>query len=471
MATPWVSRVRKILDTMFASSIHAHVMSGYEFLMQSYTAGDRICIFGFSRGAYTARSLAGMIHKVGLLPPNNFEQVPFAYKMYSRTDTIGWEQSNEFKKAFCVNVDIEFIGVWDTVDSVGIIPKRLPFTTSNTLVKTFRHAVSLDERRAKFKANLWNRPTSEEEKLGLPDPSHSAEPNVPALSKDATVDSDEVSFLFKDDKKRNEKTNGQAKKPRQGRGMTLGIRTVNSDDKLMNAYERIYSERNERMTDIEEVWFAGCHCDVGGGSVSNKTRHSLARIPLRWMVREIFKAQTGILFITERLTEIGMDPSTLYPFVVPRPDALPVGENKIRNRPVKEIPIRPHMLLTKKSRPTVADVSKPPPVTMLASEEEEDLMDSLSPIYDQLKVKKAWWFLEIIPLQLRYQRGNNQWVTYFGLNHAKPRFIPKQRAHGVKVHRSVKLRMEAEYEDERKRQKGKKYEPRPIFTVEPTWIG
>lgn len=57
-------------------------------------------------------SLAGMVHKVGLLPPNNFEQVPFAYKMYLRTDTIGWEQSNEFKKAFCINVDIEFIGVW-----------------------------------------------------------------------------------------------------------------------------------------------------------------------------------------------------------------------------------------------------------------------------------------------------------------------------------------------------------------------
>lgn len=53
-----------------------------------------------------------MIHKIGLLPPNNFEQVPFAYKMYTRADTIGWEQSNEFKKAFSNHVDIEFIGVW-----------------------------------------------------------------------------------------------------------------------------------------------------------------------------------------------------------------------------------------------------------------------------------------------------------------------------------------------------------------------
>ena len=154
-------------------------------------------------------------------------------------------------------------GCRDTVDSVGIFPKRLPFTASNTTVKTFRHAVSLDERRAKFKANLWNRPTDEEVHLGLPDPdNHSVGPIVPPLAKEATIDSDEVSLLFGDDKKRKEKTGGQPTKSRRGRGMTLGIRTVNSDDRLLNAYERIYSEKNERMTDIEEVWFAGCHCGM-----------------------------------------------------------------------------------------------------------------------------------------------------------------------------------------------------------------
>jgi uncharacterized protein (DUF2235 family) len=55
----------------------------------------------------------------------------------------------------------------DTVNSVGLIPKRLPFTTSNTIVRTFRHAVALDERRAKFKANLWNRPKDDEVILGI----------------------------------------------------------------------------------------------------------------------------------------------------------------------------------------------------------------------------------------------------------------------------------------------------------------
>jgi uncharacterized protein (DUF2235 family) len=66
-----------------------------------------------------------MLHKVGLLPTNNHQQIPFAYKLFERTDDIGWQQSDAFKHAFAVNVKIEFIGVWDTVDSVGLIPRRL----------------------------------------------------------------------------------------------------------------------------------------------------------------------------------------------------------------------------------------------------------------------------------------------------------------------------------------------------------
>jgi uncharacterized protein (DUF2235 family) len=132
-----------------------------------------------------------MIHKVGLLPTCNHQQVPFAYKMYTKADDEGWKQLNAFKKAFSNEVDIEFLGVWqvvlhkpfrtktavltflvfyrDTVNLVGLIPRRLPFTTSNKVVKTFRHAVALDERRAKFKANLWNRPHPTEQILSVTD--------------------------------------------------------------------------------------------------------------------------------------------------------------------------------------------------------------------------------------------------------------------------------------------------------------
>ena len=57
-------------------------------------------------------SLAGMIHKVGLLPACNHQQVPFAYKMYSQADDEGWKLSNGFKKTFSIDVNIEFLGVW-----------------------------------------------------------------------------------------------------------------------------------------------------------------------------------------------------------------------------------------------------------------------------------------------------------------------------------------------------------------------
>ena len=53
-----------------------------------------------------------MIHKVGLLPACNHQQIPFAYKMYTRADEVGWQQSNAFKKTFSIDVDIEFLGLW-----------------------------------------------------------------------------------------------------------------------------------------------------------------------------------------------------------------------------------------------------------------------------------------------------------------------------------------------------------------------
>jgi len=53
-----------------------------------------------------------LLHKVGLLPAGNYQQIPFAYKIYTRSDDIGWEQAIEFKESFSVDVSIEFVGVW-----------------------------------------------------------------------------------------------------------------------------------------------------------------------------------------------------------------------------------------------------------------------------------------------------------------------------------------------------------------------
>jgi hypothetical protein len=103
--------------------------------------------------------------------------------------------------------------------------------------------------------------------------------------------------------------------------------------------------------------------DIGGGSVSNKTRNSLARITLRWMVRECFKAATGIMFNSSALQEdLGMDPSSLYPYVTPRPPLLLLspGIDRIRNPPAKEIPIRAHNYFWKKA-PSANHDAEPEP--------------------------------------------------------------------------------------------------------------
>jgi len=101
--------------------------------------------------------------KVGLLPPDNLQTVTFAYKFYTRTDKKGIELAANFKKEFCQDVKVEFVGVWydsfhhsntlgpttsvrDTVQSTGsLLSRNLPFTDSNTAIRTFRHALSLDE--------------------------------------------------------------------------------------------------------------------------------------------------------------------------------------------------------------------------------------------------------------------------------------------------------------------------------------
>ncbi|CAE6442142.1 unnamed protein product [Rhizoctonia solani] len=154
---PITLKLTRIADQAIALYLDKHVMGGYEFLMKNYRDGDKICLFGFSRGAYTARALAGMLYKVGLLPPDNVEQIPFAWSMYIRNDKTGFKESTRFRQTFCREVHIEFMGVWDTVSSVGVLfPRHLPFAKSNPIVKTFRHAVSLDERRAKFKDHLWH---------------------------------------------------------------------------------------------------------------------------------------------------------------------------------------------------------------------------------------------------------------------------------------------------------------------------
>ncbi|KAI0066519.1 hypothetical protein BV25DRAFT_1395427 [Artomyces pyxidatus] len=411
IATPFVASFDKTLDEAFGVHLDAHVMGGYEFLMENYQAEDKICIFGFSRGAYTARALAGMIHKVGLLPASNHQQVPFAYKMFSTDDEVGWAQSTAFKKAFSIDVEIEFVGVWDTVASVGLFPRHLPFTASNTAIRYFRHALSLDERRAKFKANYFR-----------PSPPHICDLGTKP---------------------------GEMPQSNQKRHPHSHHQDHHHTGKVSKRHlERDY-ENGEKKSDALEVWFAGCHCDVGGGSVKNGTRNSLARIPLRWMIRQCFLANTGIMFHRDAFKNIGMDPSSLYPIVLPRPPPIFATPRVIREAT--------DATLVGSSQ---AEASAKP----LVSEEEEDLADALSPIYDMLKIAKAWWIVEVLPLRQRVkQKKNLSWTHKTTMNLGKPRIIPN-KSNNVYVHRSVKIRMDA------RGLNNKEYTPKAKFPVDPTWV-
>ncbi len=169
------------------------VLAAYRFLADNWREGDRVYLFGFSRGAYTVRVLAGLIHKIGLITP---EQVNLAgsgqvaYKQFStqapengidlRTlgdvggDEDGPQPLGEFDNAaqFARITSsrapvIDFIGVWDTVASV-IVPRwdrwfmvftleELAFTLQNPSVKTFRQAIAIDERRCMFRLKTMGR--------------------------------------------------------------------------------------------------------------------------------------------------------------------------------------------------------------------------------------------------------------------------------------------------------------------------
>src|SRR3954454_9384422 len=105
------------LDLAIAWLLVDHVCDGYRFLMRYYQDGDQIFIFGFSRGAYTARALAGMIHKVGLLSQGNEELVSFAWSNFRKQQD--GTLATGFKQTFCKDVKIRFLGLFDTVCSVG----------------------------------------------------------------------------------------------------------------------------------------------------------------------------------------------------------------------------------------------------------------------------------------------------------------------------------------------------------------
>ncbi|KAJ7118000.1 hypothetical protein C8R43DRAFT_901668 [Mycena crocata] len=142
------------LDLAFARTIERQVQDAYRWLVDHYQPGDKIFLFGFSRGAYQVRVLAGMIEKIGVVYTGNLRLIPFAYELYARQSNAKNSPEKlceDFKQTFSWNTSVHFIGAWDTVASVGLVRGQpLPLTTTAGYICHFRHALALDERRVKF---------------------------------------------------------------------------------------------------------------------------------------------------------------------------------------------------------------------------------------------------------------------------------------------------------------------------------
>lgn len=271
-----------------------NVKEAYAFLVKNYDNGkngaeeaaepDRIYLFGFSRGAYTARVLAGLIHAVGLIEPVNLNLLDYVYRAYKGVSDkpgsgAGGEQDEGVQNPFAEvrlferilrpkRPAIRCIGVFDTVGSViewGRFGPRLrthAYTKTNQSVEAVRHAVAIDERRTMFQPLLW---PQGQEYWGGPFKSKTVEPQ-----------------------------------------------------------------------DVKEVWFTGVHADIGGGYPERKSR--LAKLPLEWMIDETRKL--GLEYKTRTINEIVLGKSADKPYVKPDPLAPPNKSMKGLWRIIEFLPRR-----------------------------------------------------------------------------------------------------------------------------------
>jgi len=161
----------KLAGGISGAGIDKNILDCYRFLVHNYQPGDLLFFFGFSRGAYTVRSLGGLIRNCGLMRREHADQISAAYALYrrrSRSSGPNAEEAVQFRRRFAVAdiTNIEFVGVWDTVGALGIpVPfwgtlgeKEFLFhdTEPSKIVQHARHAVSIDEDREDFEPTLWS---------------------------------------------------------------------------------------------------------------------------------------------------------------------------------------------------------------------------------------------------------------------------------------------------------------------------
>lgn len=164
VGTEWYNHLR---GGIFAVGLSKTIQSSYKYLVNTYKDGDKIYILGFSRGAYAARSLVGLIRNIGLLQVENEDRISEAYELYRmRDDGPDSENAKFFRNKYSKNISIHFLGVWDTVGKLGVPVESFNWfnkyfyqfhdTELSGIVKNGYHAVAIDEHRECYPPTLWD---------------------------------------------------------------------------------------------------------------------------------------------------------------------------------------------------------------------------------------------------------------------------------------------------------------------------
>jgi uncharacterized protein (DUF2235 family) len=288
-ANSWSYHWRKLVELAGMATgwgIDQTVKEAYRFLVAHYDKGkggdsrDRIYIFGFSRGAYTARVLAGFLNCFGLMKKDQLNLLDYAFRAYKAVNEQGeaaadWAEINLYERMLQPDhPPIRCLGLFDTVASAFEWGRHGPrfrldaATSLNPSVEAVRHAVAIDERRSLYQPVLWP----------------------------------------------------------GGQGF----------------YGNRFKTAKPRPQDVRELWFTGFHCDVGGGLPEADS--ALAKVPLVWMLNEVAPMGLELRETTVAEIVLGDNPKKAYVPPDPKGCVAHVDECLVgagRSHPPPRAPARP----------------------------------------------------------------------------------------------------------------------------------
>ncbi|KAK2010399.1 hypothetical protein LZ32DRAFT_681462 [Colletotrichum eremochloae] len=311
------SLIENLRQATFGDGLVTEVIKAYNFVVMNYAPGDQVCCFGFSRGAYTARSVAGLITDIGIIQPKEMDDFPVLYKIYrEHHDNYPFRESQAYREWVTGKFKggeqiqkshrlppessrvIEVVGVFDTVGALGIpglgwaqrllnfIVHRFPVsgidyqgfhnTSISNYTKHAFHALALDEHMKPFAPTLWHLPTEVEKKKDYKQLLESYE----------TLESRPMSPK-------------ERRKHAESRFRALIHRktVAATEDELKKAWGNVVkahvtAEPKDFEPELLQVWFPGGHVNIGGGNATMLADFSydfeqIALITFAWMCDQI----------------------------------------------------------------------------------------------------------------------------------------------------------------------------------------